>query len=41
MRVNIQKTVTEGQSLLSDAQRAKLWQIVSGAPATHDGKTAS
>ena len=41
MRVNIQKTVSEGQTLLTDAQRAKLWQIVSGAPPADDGRTAS
>jgi Spy/CpxP family protein refolding chaperone len=41
MRVNIQKTVDEGQGLLTDAQRSKLWQIVSGAPAAADEKIAS
>ena len=41
MRINIQKTVEDGQSLLTDAQRQKLWQIVSGAPAEDDHKTAS
>jgi len=41
MRVNIQRTVDEGQGLLTDAQRSKLWQIVSGAPPAADGKTAS
>jgi len=41
MRVNIQRTVDDGQGLLTEAQRSKLWQIVSGAPAAADGKTAS
>ena len=41
MRVNIQKTVEDGQSLLTDAQRQKLWQIVSGAPAQDDQRTES
>jgi Spy/CpxP family protein refolding chaperone len=41
MRVNIQKTVEDGQALLTEAQRQKLWQIVSGAPAADDHRTAS
>ena len=41
MRVNIQRTVDEGQGLLTDAQRSKLWQIVSGAPPAADEKIPS
>jgi len=41
MRVNIQQTVEDGQGILTEAQRHKLWQIVSGASPVDDHKTAS
>jgi hypothetical protein len=41
MRINIQKTVEDGQGLLTEAQRQKLWQIVSGAPVADDHRTES
>ncbi|MGD2063283.1 MAG: hypothetical protein PVF51_06840 [Nitrospirota bacterium] len=41
IQLNIRKTVDDGQGVLTEAQRQKLWQIVSGAPAEEGDRTAS